>query len=280
MPTKGTITTGRYPKLGYDALDLLAHQQRLVGAVEVREQGIALLDLPSRRVGSRREPLQAGDRAGWLEALRSDRAAVYTPWLRSGGEDTAFTLPPTAAAAGLMASFEREQGVWRAPANRPARGILAASERIDEELAGALHSERINAFRPTPAGWTLLGSRLTSSDPDWTHLSVRRLIDWLKLQIASELAWAPFEPNGPILWEAMAGIARRRLRQVFDAGGLAGATEEASFFARCDAATTSVRERDAGRVVLLVGVAPTQPAEFLVFELIRRGGEDPGLEVR
>ena len=269
-----------YPKLGYNATDLLAHQQNLVRALDLRGQGIALLDLPLRRVGSRFEPLRAAERAAWLADLRSDRAAVYTPWLSSRSNDTAITLPPTAAAAGLIASFEREQGVWRAPANREAQGIVGASESIGEELAGALHAERINAFRPTPAGYTLLGSRTTSSDSDWTHLSVRRLIDWLKLQIASELAWAPFEPNGPMLWEAMAGIARRRLRQVFDAGGLAGTTEEESFFVRCDAGTTSARERDAGRVVLLVGVAPAQPAEFLVVELIRRGGDDPGLEVR
>jgi hypothetical protein len=275
-----SLAPRRFPGLRYDAEDLLAAQQQLVRACERRRQGVALLDLPLRQVGGRVDPLRAGERGSWLADLRSDRAAVYAPWLRTEAEGRAVTVPPAAVAAGLIAACERECGIWRAPANRVAQAVFALRESIGEELAGSLHEERVNAFRPTPAGFTLLGSRTTSSDRDWTHLSVRRLIDWLKLQIASELAWAPFEPNGPILWEAMAGIARRRLRQVFDAGGLAGATEEASFFARCDAATTSVRERDAGRVVLLVGVAPTQPAEFLVFELIRRGGEDPGLEVR
>lgn len=270
----------RFPGLAYNSQDLREAQQRLVQACERRQQGMALLDLPLRQVGGRAEPLRAGERAAWLAGLRSQRAAVYTPWLRTSGANGAVLIGPAAVAAGLIAASERELGVWRAPANFTARSVFALAELVGEELAGALHGERINAFRATPAGFTLLGSRTSSAERDWTHLSVRRLIDWLKLQIASELAWAPFEPNDPALWEAMAGIARRRLRIVFEAGALAGATEEESFFARCDASTTSPGERDAGQAVLLVGVAPALPAEFLVFQLLRRGGEDPGLEVR
>jgi hypothetical protein len=269
----------RFPGLGYDAASLLNAQQRLIRACEHRQQGIALLDLPLRRVGDQVLPLAAAERVSWLAELRSERAATYTPWLRTDAGGTAVTIGPAAVAAGLIARRERERGVWFAPANLVAQAVFAATENVGEELAGTLHEERINAFRPTPAGFTLLGARTTSADPSWTHLSVRRLIDWLKLQIAAELAWAPFEPNGEALWDAMAGTARRRLRQVFDAGGLAGATEADSFFVRCDATTTSARERDAGQAVLLVGVAPAMPAEFLVFQLLRRGGEDPGLEV-
>jgi phage tail sheath protein FI len=275
-----TIPARRFPGLGYDAQDLQAAQLRLLRTCERRRQGVALLDLPLRFVAGRSEPLRAGERASWLAGLRSDRAAIYSPWLRTEVDGTALTIGPAAIAAGLIAACELELGVWRAPANRLARSVFLATEHVDEALAAALHEERINAFRSTPPGFILLGSRTTSTDPDWTHLSVRRLIDWLKLQIGSELAWAPFEPNDPTLWDAMAGIARRRLRQVFDAGGLAGATEEESFFARCDATTTTNRQRDAGQAVLLVGVAPAVPAEFLVFQLLRRSGDDPGLEVR
>lgn len=277
--TEITEPIRRFPGLAYDSQDLWKAQQRLVLACERRQQGMALLDLPLRLVAGRAEPLRAGERAAWLAGLRGQRAAVYTPWLRASGANGAVLIGPAAIAAGLIASSERELGVWRAPANFIARSVFAPTELVGEELAGALHEERINAFRATPAGFTLLGSRTSSADRDWTHLSVRRLIDWLKLQIASELAWAPFEPNGPTLWDAMAGIARRRLRMVFEAGGLAGATEEDSFFARCDASTSTPLERDAGQAVLLVGVAPALPAEFLVFQLLRRGGEDPGLEV-
>jgi hypothetical protein len=278
--TEITEPIRRFPGLAFNSQDLQGAQQRLVQACERRQQGLALLDLPLRQVAGRTEPLRSGERSTWLAGLRSQRAAIYAPWLRASGDNGALLIGPAAIAAGLIAASERELGVWRSPANGRPRSVFALAELVGEELAGALHEERINAFRATPAGFTLLGSRTTSAERDWTHLSVRRLIDWLKLQIASELAWAPFEPNGPALWDAMAGIARRRLRMVFEAGGLAGAAEEDSFFARCDASTTSPRERENGQAVLLVGVAPALPAEFLVFQLLRRGGEDPGLEVR
>lgn len=269
----------RFPRLRFDPEDLRAAQERLVRACEERGQGIALLDLPLRLQADRISPLRAAERMAWVGALRSERAALYTPWLGTERHGTAVEVGPAAVAAGLIARLEREEGVWRAPANVVAQGVFTGLEAVDEALAGALHEERIDALRRTPAGLTLLGSRTTSADPSWTHLSVRRLIDWLKLQIAAELAWAPFEPNGPELWAAMAHTARRRLRQVYNAGGLAGQTETDSFFVRCDAGTSTAADRDAGRAVLLVGVAPAVPAEFLVFRLLRRGGNDPGLEV-
>lgn len=279
LPEVSSAPARGFPRLRDQLDDLHENQRRLVQACEQRQQGIALLDLPLRLVANQPVPLRTAERAAWVAALRSARAALYTPWLQTQTSSGVVTLGPAAVAAGLIARSERLHGVWRAPGNGVAQGVFATAERIGEELAGALHEERINAFRTQPAGLTLLGTRTSSTDSDWTHLSVRRLIDWLKLQIAADLAWAPFEPNGEALWDAMAGTAQRRLRQVFDAGGLAGETEAESFFVRCDASTTSHAERDHGRVVLLVGVAPSLPTEFLVFQLLRRGGEDAGLEV-
>jgi hypothetical protein len=115
----------------------------------------------------------------------------------------------------------------------------------------------------------LLGARTTALDPEWTHLSVRRLMDWLATQIALDIGFAPFEPNGPALWGALRRAAERRLRAVFDAGGLAGRSAAQAYFARCDASTTPPAAQDAGQAVLLVGVAPAVPAEFLVFRLVR-----------
>jgi phage tail sheath protein FI len=126
-------------------------------------------------------------------------------------------------------------------------------------------------IRPTERGLMLLGSRTTSLDRDWTHISVRRLVDWLKLQIAKDLEWAPFEPNNQILWSGLVRTATQRLRAVFDAGGLAGRTAREAYFARCDATTTPLNARDSGQVILLVGVAPAVPAEFIVFRLVRGG---------
>uniref|UniRef100_UPI0022EA876E phage tail sheath C-terminal domain-containing protein n=1 Tax=Falsiroseomonas oryzae TaxID=2766473 RepID=UPI0022EA876E len=184
-------------------------------------------------------------------------------------------LPPAAAAGGIAARTEAAGHPWSAPANQPVRSAFALADDPGLPDAGFLHEERVDLIRPTERGLMLLGSRTTALDRDWTHLSVRRLVDWLKLQLALDLAWAAFEPNGPALWNALVRAANQRLRAAYDAGALAGRTAREAYFTRCDATTTTQSARDAGQVVLLVGVAPAVPAEFIVFRLVRAGAGTP-----
>ena len=261
-----------YPRLGFDAAGLQAAQRRLVEDCEARDSRIALLDLPPG--------LRAGDVVAWRHALASPRAALYTPWLRVDADGIAATVPPSPVACGITAQVENDTGVWAAPANRPVQGSFARADEAGLPGPGFLFEERIDEIRRTERGLLLLGARSTATDPDWTHLSVRRLIDWLKAQLAADLAWAPFEPNDAVLWSAMAGTARRRLRALFDAGALAGRSDGDSYFVRCDARTHTRGDLDAGRAIMDVGVAPAVPAEFIVFRLVRNGADDPRIEVQ
>jgi len=260
-----------YPRLGFDAASLQDAQLRLVRHCETQGARIAMLDLPPG--------LLAGDIVRWRHLLASDRAALYTPWLRVDAGGSAATVPPAPAACGIAAQVENDTGVWAAPANRPVSGAFARADDAGLPEPGFLFEERIDEIRDTERGLMLLGARTTSGDRDWTHLSVRRLIDWLKAQIAADLAWAPFEPNDALLWSAMAGTARRRLMALFDAGALAGRSDTDSFFVRCDAGTHTTADLDAGRAILLVGVAPAVPAEFIVFRLVRHGADEARIEV-
>jgi phage tail sheath protein FI len=236
---------------------------------------IALLDLPPR--------LRASDIVNWRRALASDRAALFAPWLRAAAVDDPLgapvSLPPSAAAAGLIARVEQQIGVFASPGNQTIAGVFALAEDPGLPEPGFLHEERIDVVRATEKGIQLMGSRTTSLDPDGTHISVRRVIDWLKAQLALDLAWAPFEPNDPTLWSAMVRAAEQRLRALFDAGGLAGNTEQEAYFVRCDASTNVQPDLDAGRAIMLVGVAPAVPAEFLVFRLVREGGSEGSIVV-
>ena len=259
-----------YRRLGFDAADLRSAQRRLVDHCEARAGRIAVLDLPPG--------LRAAEVVEWRRALASDRAALYGPWLRVDAGGVAGTVPPGGAACGIVAQVERDTGVWAAPANRPVLGAFARAADGGLPGPGFLFEERIDEVRHTERGLMLLGARTTSTDPQWTHVSVRRLIDWLKAQLATDLAWAPFEPNDAALWSAMAGTARRRLMEVFNAGALAGRTDADSFFVRCDVGTNPQTDLDAGRATLLVGVAPAVPAELIVFRLVRHGADDPRME--
>lgn len=260
-----------YPRLGFDASDLQAAQLRLVSHCETADTRIAYLDLPPG--------LRAGDVVQWRHALASPRAALYAPWLRVDADGIAATVPPSAAACGITAQVENDTGVWAAPANRNIQGAFGRADDIGLPDPGFLFEERIDEIRRTERGLMLLGSRTTSTDGDWTHIPVRRLVDWLKAQLAADLAWAPFEPNDAMLWSAMTGIARRRLKALFNAGALAGRTDADSYFIRCDASTHTRGDLDAGRAIMLVGLAPAVPAEFIVFRLVRSGSDEARIEV-
>ena len=78
----------------------------------------------------------------------------------------------------------------------------------------------------------------------FVYLGVRRILDWLMAQLPLDLAWAPFEPNSPTLWRTMTQVATRRLRGLYDAGALAGATAAQSYFARCDSTTMTQSDLD------------------------------------
>jgi len=46
-----------------------------------------------------------------------------------------------------------------------------------------------------------------------------------------------------------------------------GASAEQAFFVKCDAETNPPEVIDAGQVVVIIGVAPVKPAEFVVFRI-------------
>ncbi len=113
-----------------------------------------------------------------------------------------------------------------------------------------------------------MGSRTTSPERQWTHLCVRRLIDYLKRQLELDTRWAAFEPNGHVLRRRLVQTVDRRMRRLFDAGALAGRTPAEAWFVRCDEEVNTTADVDAGRVIVLLGAAPAAPSEFIVFRLV------------
>jgi phage tail sheath protein FI len=51
------------------------------------------------------------------------------------------------------------------------------------------------------------------------------------------------------------------------AGALVGATREEAFFVKCDAENNPPEVVDAGRLVVDIGIAPSKPAEFIIFRI-------------
>lgn len=253
-----------YPQLHWehDPEGIAVVQAALVEAQRGTRR-IALLDVPPH--------LPAEQVATWRHRFESDRAAAFGPWLVTTGAATDRpdrVVPPGGAVAGVWASTVQAFGVGRAPANRAVPNVLRVFAGQQLPAAGEAHALHLNLIRPTPDGYTVLGARTLSTDPDWVHVNVRRTMDWLAMQLPIDHAWAVFEPNDRHLERRIGVGLRRRLLGLFEADALEGATPEEAFFYEVGDPDSRATDRDAGLLRVRVGVSPSVPMEFLVIELL------------
>ena len=110
------------------------------------------------------------------------------------------TLPPSAAVAGVYARVDREQGVWKAPANVGVRSVIGPVEKINDEQQEALNidstaGKSINAIRAfTGKGTLVWGARtLKGNDNEWRYVPVRRLFITIEESVKKATAFAVFE---------------------------------------------------------------------------------------
>ena len=57
------------------------------------------------------------------------------------------------------------------------------------------------------------------------------------------------------------------LETLWRAGAFQGTTSRDAYFVKCDRTTMTQDDLDNGRLIMLVGVAPLRPAEFVIFRI-------------
>ncbi len=199
-------------------------------------------------------------------------AALYYPWVvvtdPFGASGETIELPPDGFVAGICARSDIENGVHKAPANEVVRGALRFNRNVTTGQQDVLNPEGINCLRYFEGrGYLVWGARTMSSDPLWKYVNVRRLFIFLEHSIDRATQWAVFEPNNETLWLRIRLTIEAFLRNVHATGALLGSTPKDAFFVKCDRSTMSLSDLDNGRLVCLVGVAPTRPAEFVIFRI-------------
>lgn len=209
-----------------------------------------------------------------VDDIASSCAAFYFPWVLAQDELGAPSreLPPTAAAAGVMAARDLSRGPHIAPANESVRGIVGLSRQVDDEANTRLYAApvHINPLRPRPGrGIRVWGARTLSTDRWLRYLPVRRCLSAIQRKVAAAFETLVFEPNTPTLWLQMTQTVLSVLLPVFEAGALRGSTPAEAFFIRCDESNNPPDQVELGRVVCEVGVAIAAPAEFIVFRLAK-----------
>jgi phage tail sheath protein FI len=204
-------------------------------------------------------------------------AALYYPWLEildpnavpdPGAPPPRLMLPPSGFVAGIYARNDIERGVFKAPANEVIRGITRFETNVTYDRQSVLNPEGINALRffegRSNRVW---GARTMSSDPEWRYVNVRRLFIYLEHSIDRSTQWAVFEPNNENLWASIRQTIEDFLFVTWRSGALMGTRPEEAYFVRCDRTTMTQNDLDNGRLICLIGVAPTYPAEFVIFRI-------------
>lgn len=247
--------------------EILTVQQAMMNPAVVGPYRVAVLDPPA-------STMKLDDLRTWRTRLGdSRRGAFFVPWLKVPGLDTITSgqaQPPSGHVCGALAAGEHASGVHRAPANLLLRHVDGVSLTIDDAEQGLLNPAGINAIRAFPGrGIRIWGTRTLSSDPEWRYLTTRRLLDAIEKGLERGLQWAVFEPNNLVTRQAVSFTIGAMLERLWRAGALAGAKQAEAFAVKSDFDNNPQVERDAGRLIAEVAVAPSIPFEFVFFRLGR-----------
>jgi hypothetical protein len=275
LPVQAPQGAGSYDLAGLrlDPLDptdlrtITALQQQVVAFADVIGQFVVLLDVPPGL--TQRRILQ------WRTAFNSSYAACYHPWLwislRTGAQTVLEQIPPSAAAAGIIAATAIQFGVPTGPANVLAAQVVDVTDVVTPERHDQLHPLGINVYLRDRDGVRLTAARTLSRDPQYRQLTVRRLITLLRLTLYQQMQWAVFEPNNAGLRLQIRLLLESFLRALFNQGAFSGATEAESFFVRCDETNNPPYLTDLGQLIAEIGVAPSEPIEFILVRITRDG---------
>jgi phage tail sheath protein FI len=213
---------------------------------------------------------------GWNRP--SKYGAFYYPWIKVFDPVTQLpkSIPPGGHIAGIYARTDQERGVHKAPANEVVRGATGVDILVTTGDQDILNPKGINAIRVFPGrGIRVWGARNMILDPLWRYINVRRLFIFLEESIDEGTQSFVFEPNDEKLWDRVRQTITQFLTRVWRDGALMGTTPEQAFFVKVDRTTMTQDDIDNGRLIVLIGVAPVKPAEFVIFRIAQtRGGAE------
>jgi phage tail sheath protein FI len=202
---------------------------------------------------------------GGLGSRASNYGASYFPNIVTRNALNASEMvssPPSGYIAGIYARTDAERGVHKAPANEIMRGALGVTYRLTMQEQGVLNPKGVNCIRFfLSEGIRVWGARTRAADAQWRYVPVRRLFNMLEKSIGDQTRYAVFEPNDLSLWKRIKRDLDAFLERLLSQGALMG------YFVKCDAETNPPEVIDAGQVVIVVGIAPVKPAEFVIFRI-------------
>jgi phage tail sheath protein FI len=237
-------------------------QSALIQHCEILQDRFAILDP--------RDGLSIEGIREFREPIDTKYAALYYPWIevRDPSIRRNVILAPSGHMAGIYARVDVERGVHKAPANEVIRGITKIADDVTKREQDMLNPKGINALRFFPGrGNRVWGARTVSSDASWRYVNVRRLFIFIEESIDEGTQFVVFEPNDDKTWARVRQTVVNFLTTQWRNGALFGLTADEAFFVKCDRTTMTPDDIDNGKLIVIVGIAPVKPAEFVIFRI-------------
>lgn len=243
----------------------------LVAHCENEKNRFAVLDVPQ-------ELVKPDEVLKYRELIDSSYAAMYHPWLQV--YDRAIQkpgfVPPSGAICGVYSRTDVARGVHKAPANE-AVSCTGLSTYYSAKEQDILNPMGVNLIRALPGqGIRCWGARTASSNSAFKYVNVRRLFIFVEQSIKNATNWVVFEPNNSSLWARVQITVSSFLENLFRAGMLSGETEAEAYFVNIGSSTMSQDDILNGRLICEIGIAPSRPAEFVVFRVTQFTSESGG----
>lgn len=217
----------------------------------------------------------------------SSYAAMYFPWMlmvdpNAIGSGAMRPTAPGGAVAGVFARTDQVRGVHKAPAGAQT-GVISGALALAATLStpavltntdyDTLNVANINAIKNVPGlGFAVWGSRTLWKSGITRFVSPRRTLIYLKQALKQATQFAVFENNDANLWTALSTVCLRIVTNLWQQGGLAGASADKAFYVLCDASINTPTVVASGEVKVQVGVALQVPAEFVTILLTQFDG--------
>lgn len=187
-------------------------------------------------------------------------------------------IPPGGAVAGIISAEDREQGVWKVPANvalMAANGpfIEITHQEMETLNVDVLTGKSVNAIRSFPGKGTLIwgGRTLAGNDNEWRYISVRRLFIMVEQSILEATSQFIFEVNEFTTWIRLKTVIENFLIVLWKAGALQGAKPEHAFFVKVGLGQTMTMLDIQNNVMITeIGLAVVRPAEFILLKILHK----------
>jgi phage tail sheath protein FI len=186
-------------------------------------------------------------------------------------------LPPAGAMAGIYAAVDNTRGVWKAPANLSVTDAIQPTITIDGTAQDTMNvdstsGKSVNAIRAfTGLGTLVWGARtLAGNDNEWRYINVRRFCIFAEESIRRATRQFVFEPNDANTWVKVKGMIENFLTSLWRQGALMGAKASDAFSVQVGLGSTmTALDVLEGRMVVVVGLCPVRPAEFIVLRFVQ-----------